>query len=448
MRKSLLATAIVIAAGGAVSPWIMGSVAEKQFNQSVELMQQDENDNISITETSFERGYATSKTRIKLGFQFPEEEIPPFSVVIESDLQHTPISKNDAGTYFFEVASTDTVFLEDVPAEVQGMIDQYLGGVLFKGNSNINMFGYGRSVLETQAITYEDALSQVSAKSSPLQLIFEGNVGSNSGSAQVILAESSFKSPDAEVDVKDISIDSNYDEHASGLTIGTSLINVKEINVMAQAGPAKFTNMSLSSTTDVVNEKMNTKATYSIEKIESMLPISSVRYDMELNGVSQDAVAMAEELNKKAEEFQPTSFSTDPFYGQFIKATLQPGLELNQELEIAAFDGKIFADLDVMFTGVEGVELEALANPEMAPKALKASFVARADNEAIFRTPAAPMIIDLIQQGMLQQNNTEVFTEVKLVDGKLTVNEQEIPIEAVVQGILMQMAAAEEQSVQ
>jgi hypothetical protein len=169
---------------------------------------------------------------------------------------------------------------------------------------------------------------------------------------------------------------------------------------------------------------------------------------MELNGVSQDAVAMAEELNKKAEEFQPTSFSTDPFYGQFIKATLQPGLELNQELEIAAFDGKIFADLDVMFTGVEGVELEALANPEMAPKALKASFVARADNEAIFRTPAAPMIIDLIQQGMLQQNNTEVFTEVKLVDGKLTVNEQEIPIEAVVQGILMQMAAAEEQSVQ
>lgn len=441
MRKSLLATAILVA-GGASSPWIMGSVAEQQFNQSVELMQQEATKNLSITEASFERGYASSKTRIKLGFQFPEEEIPPFSVVIESDLQHTPVSKNDAGMYFFEIASTDTIFLEDVPAEVQGMIDQYLGGVLFKGNSNINMLGDGRSVLKTQAISYEDAV--ITAQSSPLTLIVEGNIGSNLGTAQIMLDQSSFKSPDAEVKIKDVVIDSTFDEHESGLTIGTSLLNVKEINILAQIGPTKISNMSLSTTTDVVNDKMNTQSTYSIEKIESMLPIHSIRYDMELNGVSQETMALLEELNEKANAFQPASLEADPIYGELIKATLQPGLELNQELEINAFDGKLFADLDVEFTGIDGVELEALANPELAPKAITANLVARADNVAIFKTPAAPIVAQYIQQGLIQQTDTQVSTEIKLVDGKLTINDQEIPLEQVMQALMMQMAAAEQ----
>lgn len=447
MKKALLASAIIVSVGAAASPWIMGSVAEQQFSQAYEALKAQENQIVTLSESSFERGYTTSKAKFTLNYSFPDNEIPPFALVFESSVQHTPIATNKSGTYFFEITSEDSVYLENISKEAQATIDQYLGGKLFTGYSHVNLFGTGATALSSQAIDYKDEVAGVYAQVAPVTLSIEGNFLEEFGTLQLSIENSNFESPEAKFSIYGTTLDASFNKHESGLTVGSSAFNINEINALTPTGPLKLTNANISSNVDVVDNKFNNHATFSIESIESMLPVHAVRYEIDFNGVSQEAMTLLEELNDKAEAFETAALETDPIFGELINATLQPGLELNQEVKISAFDGKLFADLDVLFTGIEGVELEALANPELAPKAIKANFVARADNEAIFKTPAAPMIAEYVQQGLIKQTDTEVSTEIKLVDGVLTINEQEIPLEQVMQLVLMSMAA-EEQNIQ
>ncbi|GAA3937914.1 DUF945 family protein [Litoribacillus peritrichatus] len=444
MRKSLLVSAIAIAAVGAASPWVMGTIAEDQYIQSVELIQQEENEFFKVTGTSFERGYADSKALIKITYTMPDTEIPPFSFVIESELQHLPISVTDQGTYFFEITSKDRIYLEGIPEDMQAFIDEHLGGSLLTGNSHINLLGNGGTELKTHEVNFEDPDTQSTVQVKPLTINIDGDMASINGTAQLNLPSLIIQDQEGSLEMKAFVIDSTFAQHESGMNTGTSVLNISEMNVFSPAGPINLTNIGLDTVSEVVNDKLNTKMSYSVAKIQAPFPISAARYDIELNGLTQKSLEMFEELNEKSEEFMPASFSNDPFFKDLLEATLQPGLELNQEMEISAFGGQLFADLDVAFTGVEGVELMQLASPDLAPKAFKANFIARADNEAILSTPAAPMIAQFIEQGFVKQTDKEVSTEIKLVDGKLTVNEQEIPLESVIQGIMMKMAEDEQ----
>ena len=440
MRKPLIVATIAIAAGGFASPWIMGSIAEDQFSQTISLLKESEDTYMSIAESDFDRGYANSHARIKFAYTFPEDELPPFSVIVESKLQHTPLSSNDQGTYIFEITSEDKILLEDIPADVKAFIDEHLGGYLLTGNSHMSLFGNGGTTLSTQAVNFEDAMNQTLVQIDPIVMNFEGNLTASNGTMNFSVPNSIIKTPSAEISINETTLSSDIIAHESGYNTGSSELTVQKINVLSQMGQIDLNNFSIEASTEILDEKLNTIMSYNIESISAPFPFTSARYDIEFNGLSLEAMALLDELNQQSAEFVPTALESEKFIIDIANATLQPGLQFSQALNVNAFGGNWFADVDLEFTGIEGIELQQLINPELAPKAISADIKVEIDSTAIMQTPAAPMVSPYLNQGLIKQTNEKLVSEIKLSNGKLMVNQQEFPIEPLIESLLMKMS--------
>jgi len=318
-----------------------------------------------------------------------------------------------------------------------------MGDVLLSGYSHVNVFGNGGTELSTNPI-FEDESAQSKVEISPIKIAYQGNVEGTDGKITLSLDTLNLSDITGSITLNGTHFDSVLAQDPSGLMVGSSAMNVSELKLVSPTLPLTLKDMVMTTNTEVVEEKLNTQVSYSIADIMSPIPVTTANYDIELNGLSKEALDLLEELNGQSEEYVMASLSDRQYLAKLLNAVMKPGLELNQELKLTAFGGQVFADVDVKFLGLDDPEsLMKQPGPEAIMKAInayQANVHLKADNVAIMSTPAAPAIAQYIEQGLVVQTDTEVSSKILLKEGKLTINEREIPMEAVMQGLAAQLA--------
>ena len=444
MNKAIILGAVGLASISAASPWVLGTVAEQQFANAVEEIKQSETAQLTLKESTFERGYASSVAKMVFHYDMTEYELPSFSMVMESQINQLPIASNPTGIYFFQLTSEDKIYFEDLPEETQALLNEYMGDVLLSGHSHVNVFGNGGTELSSNAIFFEDESAQSKVEISPIKIAYQGNVEGTDGKVTLSLDTLNLSDITGSITLNGTHFDSVLAQDPSGLMVGSSAMNVSELKLVSPTLPLTLKDMVMTTNSEVVEEKLNTHVSYSIAEIMSPIPVTTANYDIELNGLSKEALDLLEELNGQSEEYVMASLSDRQYLAKLLNVVMKPGLELNQELKLTAFGGQVFADVDVKFLGLDDPEsLMKQPGPEAIMKAInayQANVHLKADNVAIMSTPAAPAIAQYIEQGLVVQTDTEVSSKILLKEGKLTINEREIPMEAVMQGLAAQLA--------
>ncbi len=445
VRKPLLISTFLLTSAGLASPWILGQIAEKQFQTELAIAQ-SQNENLTISDATFDRGYLESKLSLNMTFDNAADEIPPFTFLIESNLTHVPVTSGEFGVLLFEIYSQDKISLVDAPEEVKTFITQQLGGTLFTGYSHANAMGNYDSVLSSAEFNFASEEENISINLAPMKISAQGNVDGTFTNFSLSMATSNFKGPNFSAEFSDITANADIKEHSSGVELGESGMNVGQLTVSSDKGNASFTNMSIAAISKIMDNKINTNVIYNIESVSSPLPLASASYDIDLNGFTLESAELMENLQAHLENVDPASFATDEYFNELLEATFQPGLQLNQQVKVNAFGGDWLADLDVEFNGIEGVELSELVDPKMAVKAISAQMLIKADSNAILQSPAANMIDPLMQQGFIKLEDGTLISVATLVDGKLTLNEQDIPVEPLINALLAKIAQSQQET--
>ena len=445
MRKPLLISTLLLTSAGLASPWILGQIAEKQFQTELAVVQ-SQHENLIISDATFERGYLESKVSLNMAFDNVADEIPPFSILIESDLTHAPITSGEFGVLFFEVYSQDKISLVDAPEEIKAFITQQLGGILMTGFSHANAMGNYDSVMTSAQFEFSNEEEGISINLAPMKISAQGNVDGTASNVSLTIATSNIKATNFSAEFSDISANADSKEHSSGIELGETAMNVGQLTIRSDKGNASFTNMSIAAISEIIDNKINTNVIYNVESVTSPLPLTSASYDIDLNGFTLESADLMENLQSHLENIDPASFATDEYFNELLEATFQPGLQLNQEVKVNAFGGDWLANLEVEFNGIEGVELSELVDPKVAVKAVSAQMLITADSNAILQSPAANMVDPLMQQGFIKLEDGTLVTVATLVDGKLTLNEQDIPVEPLINAVLAKIAQAQQET--
>ncbi len=443
VRKPLLLSTLLLTLLGFASPWILGVVAENQFETELAIAQ-SENEYMIISNVNYERGYLKSKISLNIAFDDTEDELSPFSFLAESNLTHAPITFGEFGVLFFEIYSKDKMSLVDAPEEVKNFVSERLGDTLLTGYSHANVMGNYGSVMTSKALNYTSEKDAINIDLAPMTVSLFGNVDGSVSNFTLSIPTSNINLGVFSAQFSDITGSANIEKHSSGLELGKSAMNVAKITVNPDSGGAIFTNMSVSAISEMVNSKVNTNIFYNIEAVDSLLPLTFASYNVDLNGLTLESADLMGSLQDHLENIDPETFTTDEYFNELLEATFQSGLQLNQKVKVNAFGGDWLAKLNIEFNGIDGVELSELIDPNIAIKAISAQVLVKADSNAVLQSPVADMVDPFMQQGFIKLEDGTLVSVASLIDGKLTLNEQDIPVEPLINALLAKIEEAQQ----
>ncbi len=446
MRTSIILSAALVTAFGFTSPLIMGLVAEQEITSQLEKVSTDSNVGFIISDIKFNRGYANSNSSFVITLDDPSTEIPAFSVLIESDMQHIPVNINDFGLSLFNVVSQSRFSFSNGPEELIKFVDDNMKGYFLSSISRMNPLGGFESMLSTPAVDFNNEAGDMNIKIDSMLVNGSGQLDGSESEFDLKLLSTSIKGPEFNLQIDNISAIGDRRTDISGVELGSTLINVAGVSILSAMGATELKNTSLLGVTDVIDNKINTNFSYNVESIVAPFPISSASYNIDFNGLPTESALLLQNFQSQIDAMETNPELLDEYINQLLTTTLQPGLEFNQKLKANAFGGEWLADLDVEYTGIEGVELAAMKDPKVAVKGVAATLVITADNTALLRTPLAPMLDGLLQQGFITLDNTNLTSVATLNAGKLTINEVEIPVDPIIESILLKLAESEESS--
>ncbi|MGR6870739.1 DUF945 family protein [Pseudomonas sp. HK3] len=445
MKKSIIIPAVLLTAVGITSPYIMGLVAENQFTSQLETLSVEYNSEMFVSDIHFNRGYAKSDASFVMTFADPSNEIPTISILFESNMQHAPVHMNEFGLSLFEIYSQDRLSFSQGPEELIAFVNENMGGYILSGYSRANVLGSFDSVLSTTDLDFSSEAGDLNIQMDSVVINSSGQIDGSETLFDIKLPSTNIESAEFNVKIDNLSTVGDRRTDTSGIELGSSVMEVAQLSIVSAMGEAKINNMTLSAVSDLVDNKVDTNFSYIIESIESPLPVSSASYKMDVNGLSMASALLIQDLQQQLDNMEINPESVDVYFNQLLTTTFQPGLHINQELKANAFGGDWLVELDVEYTGVDGVEIAALADPKVAIKAVAATMVVTADNNALLRTPIAPMVDGFLEQGLIKLDNTNVISVANLTAGKLTVNELEIPVEPLIDALLLKIAQSQEE---
>lgn len=438
MHRFFWALAIIVVAVGGAGPWVMGNVAESQFQDALSKIPAD-NPYLTISEASFDKGYQTSTAKMTFTYSFPGSEIEPVVLSAESKINHSPLMSTDQGLIFLGLYSQDRITLKGLTGEVKEAYDTYAGGVVLEGYSTATIFGDYESHLGHDKIVVVNDGSELEIGA--FRLEFKGDLAGENIDMKLHMDPSKWVSPEAQAHVEGITGISSLQRHSESLYLGDTVFAIESTKMFMSGMPLELQNIALSSSTTLVGDKLNSMFIYSVEGIEAPIPLTSASYSFELKGLPLEAM---EHLSSLDMAMSDDVDANKKILAQIAKELIKPGLELNQELNANAFGGDIVVDLDVKYVGLaDGVTLDENTDYKAIAAAIDANILIKAPAIAVQQSPVAPMAGGFVQQGLITQEGDDLVSKITLENGELNINGIQIPLEPILNKLIEGMAAAE-----
>ncbi len=345
MKRWIVVLLIVLAVVVLVSPGIVGHLAEKNIEASIEWADA-ENPAVSVTTERFDRGWFISEGRHRVVLKgglirdvndmYTEEsgnpELP--SLVIDTTIDHgllpvTSLSR-DSGTLLPGLASTVSTFqIDSGDGELVG-----LPGTLY---SKVGLTGASESRFLLETGTFEN--DGLSAEWQGADLTFFTNPASGAIGVDGSTEAFSISQEGETVRFGATTVEVEQIRSDFGFNIGTAELEMAGLDVESLSSPFSIGGMSVTAENDIRDDRMNAHSTFSLDAV-SIPNFGNMDLATEMSIERLDAAS----LRVITSAFQEAQASDDP---DMALQMLYPRIERDVQTLVAAGGGIRFDQFDV-----------------------------------------------------------------------------------------------------
>ena len=425
MKKLLLALPLVAGASWAGSTYYAGTQAQPAYEKLLSDLNETAAGLFVLETDQYTAGFtqSTAITNVKLQ-GLPE----PVLLKLQHDIQHTPIGSDPKGARFSASSITTTLLQDNIENEaLRRIVASFEGGEPFVLYSDVAFNGNVTSDLQLNKIT--------TATDSGTFSFDGGRYESTSHNDQIIISGVL-----GQINFKDISGNgvtiarstSNFDlvSVAQGVYTGEQLVTFPSVQLKSEMWGQNISikDFILDSSSNVNGETLNTKTGLAIASIDSPLPLNSVDWTFELEGLSVNGLERyIAEMNRLSElddsdwNNNPSAFEAnikDAFAG-----LLSPGTVFTNKLTLSNDGGDVISDMNVSFPGDgSGSGLDSVATVRDLLQSVTVDLALNADAPAIDMTPAAMFMMHPVAQQYIVTDGQTYTSTINIADLMLDIN--------------------------
>lgn len=431
--KILLAVALLIALSLGFAPKIVGlGIEQATVDNLLELIPPETQSQFEIRRNAFTEGWFSSSAEVEMIYTPIGTDAIALSLAF--DITHGPLLRTAEGfriglayttitpsirNDLFDLAIRDlSVPLPEVAIDLLARFDQSLlitmdiGSIDYSGaEGEINFGG-----VEARIAVNADQSALVTLQMGELSAV---EIAANSN---MVVAGMSLESTTAQMN--DILADSSATLRVPAIS-STAPLPFAVSDISIDYGLQRSTAGSQSS--DIYQALR-------IARFEGEFPLRSFYWLTEINQLNDELVRdyyrlLSELQNDMNADPDAVSEELTTLWQEMGLLTLQNPLELNNLIEMNAYEGDHSADLRIRWAGLDTLSSMADLDMNEAIAALDMTLLVSLDLEAILRSPLSGLIDPYVQQGYLTVNNGRVMIEGSLQDGILTLNGDELPLD-------------------
>ena len=436
MNRWLVALLVTLAVIVLVAPGIVGRMAEKSVEESLNLAA-SENDDIVVTTENFERGWFTSEGRhrielrdgpVRALFENGSNEIDHApSLIIDTHIDHglLPVSSmsRDSGSLKPGLASTVSTMkldpgngeLFDIPGKIYS--DVGLTGAI----ASRFLLQAGSDKFDDKTVEWQGADVIVHTDPETGSLAVKGDV-----SPWAVLAEN------GGVNFGSLTIDADQEKSRYGLSVGSVRLEAGAITIENDYGPATgFDKLSLDANSELDGDRVNAAAKFDLSGLATP-GISDI--DIAMNVVLNRLDAQSSQ--KIAEVLRNAQASADP---DDALANMYPSIEADIQRLLAAGLEMRLEQLDITLPGGKLTTKLRFDLPDSDPAAVFSwpALLLALDASADIRLPIelfdmaealSPDVGMLVAMGVFRKDGEFYEMRAEYAKGLLTVNGVPMPI--------------------
>lgn len=425
MKKFLGLILLVLAYVGL--SYYSGMVGEQYINDQVELSRaQAGNANVTLDVAQYERGIFQSNFDFSAKANTEQFAIDSVTIDAKAQVFHGPIIFADGIKFGWFYARTDnTITTSDTE------LNTLLGDVLPQGLGRLNLLGeYGGSYdanWRTEVIEFIDEEGQVHVDG--VDVHSEGRFDSlDSQSTIIIGAINASHSDGTEIGVTPIHANVDMEFIAPQVPLSSGKLQFDALTLKSPEGmTTAIRNIEVMQRQRLENEKVDTKVRMSAEQVEGMMPMSNLYYELELNQVTQEAMATWAELSPKLQSEE--DYAT---YEQEIRSALTQLLHKDLVILMSsggeAMNGYVNTKMDLHYVPPgNGRSLASVTEVEDYLRLVKGSGQVVISKEIMTGTPLIMLLAPYMDTYIVQQGD-EYVLNARLNDGKLWLGDTPIEL--------------------
>ncbi len=318
MKRWLVVLLVLLALLVLISPGIVGRLAEKNIDETIDWAASD-SPGVSIQTESFDRGWFTSAGRHRVVFdgnQFREaanyyEEatgnatLP--SLIIDTALAHGPLPGGSMSPGLASLVSTFSIDPGD------GTTFDLPGAL----TSNVSLAGESDSRLLLEAGFYQHEVANLAWQGADIKVLSNASTGAISVNGEI--KPWNISADGALVSIGVMSLVTDQVESDYGFSVGTLEMQVGEIKIEDEESGVTIGGISLSADSEIADARVSAHSLLSVQKM-SIPNVGEVNLSMDVSLDGLDATA-ASVIGKAVEEAQSAN---DP---EAALANLYPEIE-------------------------------------------------------------------------------------------------------------------------
>ena len=431
MKKVLLALPLVAGASWAGSTYYAGTQAQPAYEKLLADLNQAATGVFILEAADYSAGFTESVATTNVKFMHTDE---PVLFQLQHDINHSPVGTDPEGARFSASSITTTLLTESLGSEdIQQFFTSFDSGEPFTLYTDVGFSGNVTSDLQLSALSmdFEDG-----------SINFEGgrfDAVSDSGKIDVsgILGKLSVDNGSgALVNVAESNAQFDFLRVASSVYTGEQQITFPEVSFTdaAMGSTVTFTNSVISSTTSLNGDKLDSETNLSVAMIESPLPLNSLSWDANVNGLSVDGLenytTTMNRIMTMSQEGQEVGNLEVELMNAY-KGLLTPGARFSNKMTVTNDGGDVIGDMGVKFNGDGSANgLDNMVTVADVLQAIVINLDLEADTAAIDLTPAAMFMMHPMAQQYIRNDGDRYTSNISVADLMLTVNGDQTPLES------------------
>lgn len=431
--KILFFAALLIAAALAGAPKVIGlGIEQATIDSLLELIPPEAESQLEIRRNEFNDGWFSSSATIEL--LYTPIGTDAIALAMEFNIDHGPLLQTDDGlgiglafanitpsirNDLFDLAIADLEFpLPEITFDLLARFDQSL-----RVNMNVSPVEYRGAEGELSFAGLESEADVAADQSARFAFnMGELSVVESAANSNILVSGLSLESVTAQMN--DILADSSANLSIPAVTSTAPLpFSLSDIAIVygLQGSATSRDNSEISQS-------------ISIAEIDGELPLQSFSWESEIkqlnNQLLRDYYRLLSELQSNMSSDPDAASAEMAELGQdLLLLTLQNPMELNNLIEMNAFDGDHSIDLRILWAGMNDISSVAELDTAVAIAALNITLVISLSLDAVLQSPLAGLVDPYVQQGYLTVTNGRVMVEATLQDSILRVNGDELPLD-------------------
>lgn len=437
LKHALSAALVLLLLVLAVMPRIVSSNVEASTAANLSaLFPPEARRQIQFTQASYERGWFKSELRYDIRFT-PLGSSAPLVIELLFDYSHGPL------LFTAEGLRLGLAYADIQPRFADPQLTQTLLDMPFP----LPELSMSMLLGLDESLTVNMDLAPTAISDNGARVSFDGL------QARLEIApdlSASFRIDMGRLDAMQAGIGMGFSIGALSLSSTTEQINnlmansdaLLEIAELDSSGPLAFHSKALVANSSIRNNgttAIDVSQQFTVNEIDSELPLQSFTWDMELNELQTSVIAqyydlmfeMQEQLTGATDSGTGDSDLLGEMLDELGLVVLQNRLMVNNYFTANAYGGDHSLGIQLSWLGLPQVRSYEELSMAALLDALNLQIDLSLDQEAILQSPAAAMVDPYLQQGYITVNNSRIGMDISLSDRQLVLNGAITPLEQI-----------------